>query len=134
MALAKLAPVGGALAVGGVGGDFASYDLEARQQVDDVTGYTETTDADHAGSGVRAWTLDFSGFCTKGASGTTLGMAAIAGTSVAVTCTLDAAPITYAGNFIIESLRVSHRKIGGAVPFQGRAFNKGAITETWVTS
>jgi hypothetical protein len=133
MARAKLAPVNGSLAVGGVGGDFASFDLEARQQVDDVTGYNETVDADHAGSGVRAWALDFSGFCEKGAAGTSVGMAAFTGAGVAVVATLDTS-VSYSGNFVIESIRVSHRKTAGAVPFQGRAFNKGAITEAWVVA
>src|SRR4051812_23783068 len=109
MALGKLSPKNGSITFAGVGGDFASFDLEGRQQVDDVTGYTETNAADHAGSGVAAYGLDFAGFCTKGAAGTGLGMvSAVTDTPAAVVMTLDTG-CTESGNFILESLRVSHR-------------------------
>lgn len=133
MALSKLAPKNGSITVAGVGGDFSSFSLRARQQVDDTTGYTETTFADHSGSGCFSWTLSFAGFCTKGAAGTTLGMASISDASAAVVCTLDTG-CTYSGNFVIEELGFDHRKVAGAVPFSGVAYNKLTIAEAWVTS
>lgn len=126
----KLRPLNGSLAVGSVGGDFNSWDMERRQQVDDTTGYTDGVNADHTGSGCFAWTLDFTGFAGKNAAGTNPGLAALSDTAVAVVATADTG-CSYSGNFVIESLRVSHRKVGGAVSFSGRGYNKGAITEAW---
>lgn len=133
MALTKLKPKNGSITVAGVGGDMSRYDLRARQQVDDTTGYQEGRDAAHSGSGCFVWTLNFSGFCQKGASGAKLGMGSISDTPAAVVCTLDTS-CTYSGNFVIEELGFSHQKVSGAVPFQGTAYNDGTVTEAWVES
>jgi hypothetical protein len=133
MAAAKFGGVTGNLSIGGVGGDLTSFDLEARQQVDDVTGYQESSDADHSGSGVRAWALDFTGFLMANGAGTSPGLGSLSNAVAAVVATCHTS-CTYSGNFVIESLRISHKKIAGGIPFSGRAHNKGAVVEAWATS
>lgn len=133
MAFGKLAPKNGSLSIAGVGGDLTGFDVERRQQVDDVTGYTETVDADHAGSGCFATAIDFNGFAGKGASGASPGLGAMSDAIAAIVATLDTG-CTYTFNAILESIRISHRKLAGGVPFSGRAHNKLTVTEAWVTS
>jgi len=131
----KLSPKAGSITFAGLGGDFASFDLEGRQQVDDTTGYDETTFGDVSGSGVANYGLDFTGFCVKGAAGSALGMAsALTDTPAAVVMTLDDDGCTESGNFVLETLRVSHRKGAGAVPFMGHALSKLTLAEAWVNA
>lgn len=117
----------GDLTIAGVSADFSGFDLEARQQVDDATGYTDDEDTYNAGSGVRDWTLDFNGFAI---TTTAVGLGAISDTAAAVVATPTTGK-TYTGSFVVESLKISSKKISGATPISGRAKNQGAVVEAW---
>ncbi len=157
----------GSIKIAGVGGDFANWDLEARQQVDDCTAYNNATfGARHHGSGVAVYTIDAAGFLAMGPPENTLageqtttepGLAGDSltpgfvdptgtpggpGTGVVtaqagnpVTCNLTVAlGCTYTGNAVIESLKISHKKVAGALPFTMRAMGDDIFVEAWVTS
>lgn len=159
----------GSIAVAGVGGDIASWDLENRQQVDACTSYNNATFAErHHGSGIASATIDWAGFLASGpvinANGNTdqtttdpgifgqsggnpgftdpTGTPGGPGTGVMdlkagnpVACVLTVATgLTFTGNAVIESMKISHRKVTGALPFTGRAMGDNIFVEVWITT
>lgn len=117
----------GSLTLAGCAIEFNGFDLEAAQEIEDSTGYTDTNDTYNTGNGIRDWTLDAQGFALLASAP---GLAAIAEDAVAGVATA-ATGKTYTGNFVVQSMKISSKKKATNTPVTVRAKNQGAVAEAW---
>lgn len=125
----KMGGVNGSFTIDGFGGDWNGFDLECAQSVEDATGYDEAEDSYNAGSGVRDWTLDATGFAKRSAK---FGIGSLTNAAVAVVGTVDTG-CTYTGNFVVASGKISAKKMAATVPISVRAKNQGTVAEAWAS-
>lgn len=137
MAAISLVPKNGAVVVGAWAANFASFDIDTTQSVEDVTPYGANVDAVHVGSGTPSIDVNIGAFALAHATSTppTMGsMSAVGGaTGASCTFTLDTG-VTEAGSFVAKSIRISHARMRAAVPIALAMSNAGDITETWAVS
>src|SRR3990167_5542602 len=140
MAKARIGGKTGSVAwTSGGGIDFASWDVDASQGVEDDTSYTDTNPgASHSGNGSVVYEVSAAGFVYKGttpapgigvASGATI-VGDVDGSSITLTADTSC---TYTGTAICASARLSHAKKSAAATASYRALIDGDLTEARVT-
>jgi hypothetical protein len=137
MAVSSLVPKNGAIAYGGYVADFASFDIDGSQAVDNVTPYGTNTCSKNVGSGTPTFTFNVGAFALAHATNTPFNLP---GTSTifssggaTATFTLDTG-VTESGTVITERFRVSHARMRGYVPIAITARNGAEITEVYATT
>jgi hypothetical protein len=133
MAASSLIPKNGAVAIGTMVADFASFEIESKQSVETVTPYGTNLDSKNVGNGTADFTVNVGAFAEAHSAATALGMPTLGATGSTCTFTLDTG-VTEAGTFIIESMKVSHARMRGAVPLAITLRNAGDVTEAWIAS
>ena len=145
MAATPINPKNGAVSwgtMGTTGADFASFDVDAGQAVDNVTPYGSNTCTVNVGSGTPDFVFNVGAFGlvhgattypnlannTGGTSGTS-GTAFSSG-GASATFTLDS-NTTYSGTVILQRFRISHARMRGFVPLAMTFRNSAEITEAW---
>ncbi len=133
MASASLIPKNGAVSIGALVADFASFDMTSSQATENVTPYGANTCSKNVGSGTPTFTFNVGAFALAHASNTPLAMPALSATGASSTFTLDTG-VTEACTAITQSIRVGHGRMRAAVPVALSLVNAGDVTETWASS
>ncbi len=127
--------------VGGVNGsiatglihyaDFAAFDLEVGQIVEEDTAYSDTAES-HIGNSVPGYRATARGFARKGSTTSAPGLGALAATGATTTFTFDTG-CSVALVTIVERVSTSHSKKSAAIALNYSLIGDGAATETWAT-
>ena len=133
MSASSLVPRNGAVSIGSMVADFASFDIEAMQSVENVTPYGSNACAKNVGNGTPDFTMHVGAFALAHAANTAPGMPALAATGQTCTFTLDTG-VTESGPCVVQNLKISHARMKAAVPITFTLKCAGEITETWATS
>src|SRR4051812_28446275 len=117
MAALSLVPKNGAIAFAAVTADFASFDIESSQSVENVTPYGANVNAKHVGSGTPEISINIGAFALAHTTGTPAKLDTLpgAGTGATLTLTLDTG-VSEACTMIVQSVRLSHARMRAAVP------------------
>ncbi len=138
MAASSLVPKNGAVAYGSYIADFASFDIDGSQAVDNVTPYGSNTCAKHVGSGTPAFQFNIGAFALKGTTGTSPNLPGtntiFSSGGATCTLTLDGTSVTEAFTGIVERFRIGHARMRGFVPIGITMRNAGELVETWAVS
>lgn len=138
MAASSLIPKNGAVAFGTYTADFASFDIDVSQAVDDVTPYGSNTDAKHVGSGTPTWEFNAGAFLL---AHTTSAQPFLPGNTSTIftsggstaTFTLDT-NCTYSCTAVLRRFRISHARMRGFAPAALSLTNGGNVTEAYATA
>lgn len=134
MAEAYPDPSAGAVSLpSGHGADFASFDINETQQSESVAAYGAANYDPHRGSGTPHMSVSVAGFAKKGATGKAPGFGAMTAAGASATFTVDSG-VTFAGNFVVTNIRLSHARLRAAVPLTFQLENAADITTTWPTT
>jgi hypothetical protein len=132
MSASSLVPRNGAVAIGSMVADFASFDIEASQSVENVTPYGSNACAKNVGNGTPDFTMHVGAFALAHASDTAPGLPALSATGQTCTFTLDTG-VTESGPCVVQDIKISHARMKAAVPIAFTLKCAGDITETWAT-
>ncbi len=133
MSASSLVPKNGAVAIGSMVADFASFEIEASQSVENVTPYGSNACAKNVGNGTPDFTMHVGAFALAHATGTPAGLPALSAAGQTCTFTLDTG-VTESGPCIVQDVKISHARMKAAVPIAFTLKCAGDITETWATS
>ncbi len=137
MAAAQLAPQNGAVAFpGSLVADYGSFEIGESQATESVACYGAAVYDNYRGSGTPHTSISAAGFAKAHASstvpfGTGGGLTVAAG--AAATFTIDTG-VTYAGSFVVTSVRLMHARLRAAIPLTWSLEISGDPTVTWATS
>ena len=132
MSASSLVPRNGAVAIGSMVADFASFEIEAAQAVENVTPYGTNASAKNVGNGTPDFTSNVGADALAHAASTAPGMPALAAGGQTCTFTLDTG-VTESGPCVVQNLKISHARMKAAVPIAFTLKCAGDITETWAT-
>lgn len=137
MPATSLIPKNGAVAYGNYVADYASFDIDVTQAVDNTTPYGTNVCAKHTGSGTPAFQFNIGAFALAHTTSTqpNLPSTNTIFTSLGATCTLTldtGCTETFTG--IVERFRIGHARMRGFVPIGITLRNSGEVTEAWATS
>jgi hypothetical protein len=142
MPASSLIPKNGAITYGSYSCDFASFDIEVSQAVDNVTPYGTNTCTKNVGNGTPDFVFNVGAFALAHATSTppnyvgatTSGFApGFNASGGAMTLTLDTG-VSVGCMGILQRHRISHARMRGYVPIAMTLHNGAEITETWATS
>ena len=138
MAASSLIPKNGAVAYGSYLADFASFDIDGQQAVDNVTPYGTNSLSKNVGSGTPTFTYNIGAFALKGTTGNNPNLPGtntiFSSGGATCTLTLDGTSCTEAFTGIVERFRIGHARMRGFVPIGITLRNAGEMTETWAVT
>lgn len=118
----------------GFNADFAAFDFEASQVVEEDTAYSATAES-HIGGGIPGYRATARGFMRKGAASSSPGFAALGSNITGATSTFQFdTGCTVATTVVTERISTSHSIKSAAIALNYSLIASGAITETWATT
>ncbi len=139
----NLNPSKGSIVIGPLNVDWASQSIKGSQAVDNVTPYdTSHVMVKNIGSGTPGQQVTVGGFAVRGTNvpglglGNNTNLAATStnfvwnATGLAATFQLDSG-ITESGEYILQDLSVSQKRMSGATPIAATLMNQWDVAEAW---
>ncbi len=139
MAVASIIPSKGSVAYGTLVADYASFDINGGQAVDNVTPYSASNVCSkNVGSGCPSFGFNIGAFALAHSSGTppNLSNTSTIFSSAGATATLqlEGTAVVYTFTGIVGTFRIGHARMRGYVPFGISMANAGEVTEVWAVA
>lgn len=136
----SLRPNTGAVAYGSYSADYASFDIDAGQAVDNVTPYGSNISTKNIGSGTPDFSFNIGAFATRQTASSqphlsdTSTIFSYGGATCTLTLDSSTTSCSYSFTGIVQRFRIGHARMRGFVPVGISLRNAGEVTESWQVS